>query len=408
MATGLDSLTPVIEQIHASPTKLVIYVTGGAVHAPTWLLSVPGASRTVLDARVPYSHESLAELVRPGPPRDQATEKPRSVSKEMAELMAGAAFREATNLSAFGSPVVGVGVTCALATDRNRRGEDRAYICTKDSRGETVVTRVDFEKEQLSRVEQDVVASTLTIDAVARACGIRSNIEMPPASHAVTQVVDSPIHASDECQAERQAIRCLLRGDVQTVEFSGGHIYLDAPRRDRLYLPGSFNPLHDGHKEMLDAASKHDPTKLGASFELAVENADKGLLDEDEIARRVTQFTAVGLPLILTRAPLFTSKSELFPRSTFVVGYDTAIRLVQQRYYGSEAEMVRQFATLVQRDCSFLVAGRVDPTSGTYRSMNDVQVPDALQTMEMFAGLDEAAFRNDISSTELRNRASQQ
>ena len=58
-----ENLTPLVEQIHATPTKLVMYVTGGGMHAPTWLLSVAGASRTVLGVRIPYSHESLADLV---------------------------------------------------------------------------------------------------------------------------------------------------------------------------------------------------------------------------------------------------------------------------------------------------------------------------------------------------------
>ena len=34
---------------------------------------------------------------------------------------------------------------------------------------------------------------------------------------------------------------------------AGGNVYVDAPRPGRIYLPGSFNPLHDGHKEMLQA-----------------------------------------------------------------------------------------------------------------------------------------------------------
>jgi len=134
-----DRVRAVIERIHASPTQLAMVVTGGAVHAPTWLLSVPGASRTVLDVRIPYSHESLAALIRgsllPGGNGQRKTLPEKSVSEAMAEVMADAAFREATNLSPFGTPVLGVGVTCALATDRDRRGEDQAFICTKDSSG---------------------------------------------------------------------------------------------------------------------------------------------------------------------------------------------------------------------------------------------------------------------------------
>ncbi len=52
------------------------------------------------------------------------------------------------------------------------------------------------------------------------------------------------------------------------------------------------------------------------------------------------------LPVVVTSAPLFTTKSQLLPGSCFVVGYDTAIRLVMPKYYNnSEAEMLVQFAT---------------------------------------------------------------
>lgn len=40
----------------------------------------------------------------------------------------------------------------------------------------------------------------------------------------------------------------LLKGSIDSVEYSGGQVICNAPRRNRIYLPGSFNPLHDGHK----------------------------------------------------------------------------------------------------------------------------------------------------------------
>ena len=46
------------------------------------------------------------------------------------------------------------------------------------------------------------------------------------------------------------------------------------------------------------------------------------------------------------QAPLYTLKARLLPGSTFVVGYDTAIRLVMPKYYRGEQGMLLQFAEL--------------------------------------------------------------
>lgn len=49
-------------------------------------------------------------------------------------------------------------------------------------------------------------------------------------------------------QSIGEPLQELLEGRVRSVEYSGGQVIVDAPRRGRVYLPGSFNPLHEGHK----------------------------------------------------------------------------------------------------------------------------------------------------------------
>lgn len=49
-------------------------------------------------------------------------------------------------------------------------------------------------------------------------------------------------------QSIEEPLQDLLDGRIRSVEYSGGQIIVDAPRRGRVYLPGSFNPLHEGHK----------------------------------------------------------------------------------------------------------------------------------------------------------------
>lgn len=118
----------------------------------------------------------------------------------------------------------------------------------------------------------------------------------------------------------------------------------------------------------------------------------QGFLPEEEILRRVKQFQEAGLSVVVTQAPLFTQKAELFPKSVFAVGYDTAVRLVKPEYYGDETAMLLQFAKLVYRGCSFLVGGRVDK-KGRFCTLGDVAIPEDMQRGGLFKGIDESVFR---------------
>ena len=54
----------------------------------------------------------------------------------------------------------------------------------------------------------------------------------------------------------------------------------------QIVLPGSFNPLHDGHRQLLSAAVERFGGGSGGMegcFELSIGNADKGLLPADEV-----------------------------------------------------------------------------------------------------------------------------
>ena len=99
-----------------------------AIHRPwciaqvlTWLLSVPGASKTVLEARIPYGGgKSMAEIL--------GKEPETYASTLTAVEMARAAYRQAAHLSEFGVPILGVSCTCALATDRVKKGDHKVHL----------------------------------------------------------------------------------------------------------------------------------------------------------------------------------------------------------------------------------------------------------------------------------------
>jgi len=147
-----------IDQIHDSSLSIVIAATGGGVASISDLLLVPGASRTVIEALVPYSFPALSHLI--GYPPDQA------VSEEVAKQMALACLRRAEELVEGNTPLAGVACTAALVTDRQRRGDNRAHIAVATSEG-MALTNIALEKDLNDRATEDRIVS----DAVLRMIG---------------------------------------------------------------------------------------------------------------------------------------------------------------------------------------------------------------------------------------------
>ena len=90
------------------------------MQAVTWLLTVPGASRTLLDVRIPYATSSLTEVLG-HVPDNYAT-------KSTAALMAQAAYRHAADLAPFGASLLGVSCTCSLVSDRLKKGDHKLTL----------------------------------------------------------------------------------------------------------------------------------------------------------------------------------------------------------------------------------------------------------------------------------------
>jgi hypothetical protein len=132
---------------------------------------------------------------------------------------------------------------------------------------------------------------------------------------------------------------------------------------------------------------------------------DKPALTPREVRRRLAQF-AWQATVELTRAPTFLEKSRLFQDVTFVIGADTAERLVAARYYGdSEARMHAALQEMAERGAHFLVAVRRDE-GGRVRSLADAVVP--ARFAGLFTEIPESRFRFDVSSTDLRADSGQE
>lgn len=366
---------------------LVYEFSGAGTQFLTWLHSVASSSQTILEANDRYSRAALLDTISFIPQK--------FCSAEVATALAKLAFARAQDLTKIADfynenltnkPLLGLSCTASIATSKEKRGEHKCYIAICDNLG-TITYELTLQKGRDRKAEEELI-SLLLLKALVKYCALET-LEIPLL---VSEKVKSHFEPAQQLQ------NFIKQKDNYLKISTSGQLTLAKKESGKALLSGSFNPLHKGHLELAQVAAK----KLArpVDFELPLINADKAAIDLNETLERTRQFLGRE-NLYLTQSPLFSHKTTLFPNSIFIVGVDTAIRLLEPRFYqNSMQQMLTHLELLQQSGCSFLVASRL--VNGTFLSLRDIIVPQGFSNL--FIDLSEKDFRLDISSAAIRNR----
>ena len=420
----MNTLQKLITEIHATPTKAVVVATGGGSGVFPLLLDQGGGSNTLIAGLLPWNEKETVALLGFTPEK--------FASEKTARHLAVAAYNRAVGVPLVSDPAHDfIGVACSSSLQRTpdeRDGRRHVIYAALHTASKTIAVTVDLFSDPMPtitigtetkplkadaymvrRVEEEV-NSRLLFHLIAVGCGCATGPWHPKQEelfpllpdwlHCRILWTESALLGHDRMSALARnqtgsiAFRCQAdaRG-VAIAPLAGG--WSNAP----LLFPGAFNPLHVGHVEMVDVASAFH--KMPCSLELSLANFSKPDLDWIEVERRLQQIATLWLDrghsepidVYITRAALFTDKVLVFPGATFVMGVDTAQRIVDDK--ASVESLKARLQGLHNR---FFVFGR--DCGGKYLGGDDLFLPAWFQNSTTWS--EHRLEYAHVSSTELR------
>jgi hypothetical protein len=233
---------------HSSKPHVFLAATGAGAGLQALIWNQPGISALLAGAAFPYAARETDELIGYQP--DGYCTLDTAVEMAMAGYM-----RARQNLLALkkeGMPV-GVGINAVVATSNEHRGDHRIFCAAVTSYGVTSAT-------VFIRKSSDPNARTID-GQTTDLCGLNAllyAVGLPQVPIANIEVSGNVYYKGDKFILEphdmnEQQLRTLFF--MHPIFGKSGRRYADNTRSVQgnvAFMPGSYNPLHDGHRAMAE------------------------------------------------------------------------------------------------------------------------------------------------------------
>lgn len=383
-----------VRELRSTPWLIYAVTTGACGELVPMLWQPAGASNNVLGDRFSYAQEETVELL--------GFEPEKFVSADAACHLATAAWYQGRKLAAkrgkIENDVMGVGMTAAVTTGRERRGADQAIIAVRTLAGLWTVSALlrkpaNFADDaEEHRVEQGNLADLLTLDAILATAGA-SQVTLP--SGRVESCAElTPGGTLDPSRVplvpdpDRPLYGRVLMPDGTIVDPSS------LRPNEWILFPGSFNPVTYAHDEIAWGIQR--ATGKRVLFQITRAHPNKAVTDRDMVDR-AAQLRYRWPVLLLEEAGLYVEKARLFPGMEMLVGADAVLEMLSERHYGGRTGLESALDEMLRLGTGFHVNGRKCPQDGVYREVELLPIPPR------YAGMFHPfSLRNDVSSSDRR------
>jgi nicotinic acid mononucleotide adenylyltransferase len=361
-----------IDKINTTPYMGYFAITGGGSRFISDFLEVGGGSDTVVGVNIPYNQSMVEEFI------DESPEK--FVSEETALLLANTSMWKAYKVAE--GKAFGLGVTASLSKTGNEREDREHQIFIVGMRYDKTVIKSTTLQRGRTRTHEEAIVAWNIFKVLAELLDVEFDIP---------DYFGLSVQRAGENISTRTIPALITYPNwVYHVNFEK-----DNQERDLAIFPGSFNPIHHGHREIKELVEKNLGFKV--VYELSVKNIDKGEITDEELNKRID---LIGEQTMVTTAATFKDKIDLLgDKTTFIVGADTFYRIANLKY-----NTIQDIETWVEKEISFIVIPRYGRNWAD--ALADVE---KLEHVKLFEQLLIGEYQDiadninvDISSTQLR------